>query len=219
VGLHARLEDRVPAIYPTSPTPEGAVDPQTASPPVGNAHGRENITGRSRVESQVVAKAGHNPIGAGNRIDITIGSAGTDPTGTAATRVINGRGMASHRASVTPTAAGTVATVSGAPDAADVNVTPVNHATDDSTADAATLSAVYGDDDRFRIGGALYTYDSNDKFLNAGKVVDMAKFEELIGVGLTAGAGETKTEATVQVVLYDDDGQSIFEVETAASVA
>lgn len=38
----------------------------------------------------------------------------------------------------------------------------------------------------------------------AGKVVDMAKFEELIGVGLTAGAGRTKTEATVQVVLYDD---------------
>ena len=52
----------------------------------------------------------------------------------------------------------------------------------------------------------------------AGKVVDLAKFEELIGMGLTTGAGQTKTEATVQVVHYDD-GQSIFEMETAASVS
>lgn len=138
--------------------------------------------------------------------------------------------MAGYRTSVTPTTAGvdividygTIndadgAAVSGAPDAAEVNVTPVNHARDDSTANSDTLDAVYGDDNRFRIGGDLYTYDSNDRFLNAGKMVDMAKFEELIGVGLTAGTGQTRTEATVQVVLYD--GQSLFEVETVASVA
>ena len=109
------------------------------------------------------------------------------------------------------------ALVTGAPEAAHVNVTPVIHAGDDSTADAATLSAVYGDDNRFRINGVLYTYDSNDKSLNAGKVVDMAYIEEPTGIGLTASEGGTKTEATVQVVLYD--GQSIFEVETAASVS
>ena len=138
--------------------------------------------------------------------------------------------MAGYRTSVTPTAAGTDIVidygtindadgtpVTSAPEAAHVNVTPVIHAGDDSTADAATLSAVYSDDSRFRISGVLYTYDSNDKSLNAGKVVDMAEFEEPIGIGLTAGTGQTKTEATVQVVLYD--GQSIFEVEAAASVS
>ncbi len=64
--------------------------------------------------------------------------------------------------------------VSGAPDAADVDVTPVNHARDDGTANSDTLDAVYGDDSRFRIGGDLNTHDSNDRFLNAGKVVGMA---------------------------------------------
>ncbi len=35
-----------------------------------------------------------NPIGAVNRIDITIGSSGTDPASTPSIRVINSRGMA-----------------------------------------------------------------------------------------------------------------------------
>ena len=87
-------------------------------------------------------------------------------------------------------------------------MTPVNHARDDSTANSDTLDAVCSDDNRFRIGGDLYTYDSNDRFINAGKVVDIAKSKELFGVGLTAGTGQTKTEATVQVVLYDGQASS-----------
>jgi len=184
-----------------------------------------------------------NPAGSGKRIAITIGSAGTDPAGEASTRVINSRGMASHRATVTPTAAGTNVviqygaiqqfgsngtTLEDVTDAPSVTggtaVTPVNHATDDSTVPAGDIgspnvSAVYGDDNRFRIGGALYTYDSDDTYLKDGDRITMAKFEEEIGVGLKAGTGQTKTEANIQVVIYDDDGNSIFKVVESAAVS
>ena len=77
------------------------------------------------------------------------------------------------------------------------------------------LDAVYGDDNRFRVDGAVYTYDSDDVFVDGtdnGAVVDMAKFASLIGANLdTIG-----TAANVQVVSYDDDGSSIFRVQSAA---
>ena len=72
-----------------------------------------------------------------------------------------------------------------------------------------------GDDDRFRIGGDLYTYDSDDTFLDldGADKIDMEMFETKIGVNLAT----TRDAANVQVVLYDDDGVSIFQVITAAS--
>ena len=72
-----------------------------------------------------------------------------------------------------------------------------------------------GDNDRFRIGGDLYTYDSDDTFLDldGADKIDMEMFETKIGVNLAT----TRDAANVQVVLYDDDGVSIFQVITAAS--
>ena len=72
-----------------------------------------------------------------------------------------------------------------------------------------------GDDDRFRIGGDLYTYDSDDTFLDldGADKIDMEMFETKIGVNLAT----TRDAANLQVVLYDDDGVSIFQVITAAS--
>ena len=100
-------------------------------------------------------------------------------------------------------------------------VVVVRHADDDSSRAAADIDDVYGDENRFRIGGALYSYDSDDVFLNTvtadgvttNAPVDMAKFESLIGANLDA----IGTEANIVVVSYDDDGSSIFRVATPAS--
>ncbi len=111
------------------------------------------------------------------------------------------------------------AALTGAPTIADTSVVPVRHADDDSSADAVAITAVYGDENRFRIAGALYTYDSNDLFISDdgtddGKVVDLAAFEKLIGANLNA---QPSTQANIEIVAYDDDGTSIFRVGTGAT--
>ena len=116
---------------------------------------------------------------------------------------------------------GTVASpaaLTGARTVGGTSVVPVRHADDDSTADPAVINAVYADEDRFRVTGALYSYDDGDTFINAipnhadeGNRVSLDAFEGLIkpGSGDTAG--------TVEVVFYDDDGISIFRVTLAGS--
>ena len=163
-----------------------------------------------------------NTIGKGNKVNIDIGAA--DP----AERTVSSRGVASYRATVDADTPGTDIEVTytgisdsegepidGAPTVTESQVTPVRHAPDDSSAAAADLNAVYADDNRFRIVGLLYTYDSGDTFVDGtdnGAVVDMAKFESLIKRSATGG-----TAANVQVVSYDDDGNSIFRVVTAGT--
>ena len=171
-----------------------------------------------------------NPVGKGEKVAIDIGAADSN------TRTVSSRGMASWRVTndlsgETDGGLGATQTVTydlrnaaddapltGAPDIADTTVVAVRHADDDSSRDATLLDAVYGDEDRFRIGGSLYTYDSDDVFITDagdvdGKVLDMAGFEKAIGANLSA---QPSTQATVEIVAYDDDGSSIFRVTIAA---
>ena len=179
-----------------------------------------------------------NSIGKGGKVAITIGDAPV------AIRTISSRGVASWRATVDLTAAtdngrnqpvtvqyalqadtATVTALVPLPDAPDITntmVTAVRHAPDDSSEPAGAIGspnvdAVYGDDDRFNIDGYLYTYDSDDVFVDGtdnGAVVDVAKFKRLIGANLSA---QPTTQANVQVVSYDDDGSSIFRVVEKAA--
>jgi len=110
----------------------------------------------------------------------------------------------------------------------DVSVTPVNMAPDDSraptdaTVAGVTVAALYAKENKFRAGSAdtpdngstLYSYDSDDVFLQNGVRVSMDKFEVLLGKNIS---GTPTTPAVVRVALYDDDGSSIFDVTTAAS--
>ena len=158
-----------------------------------------------------------------HRVSITVGS------NDAAVRPVNSRGMASHRGSVTATKGtnitvtftalevqgtdGTWAAPSTVPTMDSVTVMPVSNATDDSTRPAADIDGVYADDNRFHIGGDLYTYDDGDSFLEGGERLTLAQFEEKIGGNLSS----ITTAANVQVVFYDDDGVSIFKLESTAS--
>ncbi len=168
-----------------------------------------------------------NPTGKGNSVLITIG--GSDDT----RRTISSRGVASWRATVVQDTLGgpvnvTYASVQDSdgkaltvPDITATSVLAVENAPDDSSNAAANIVAVYGDEDRFLIAGLLYSYDSDDVFLDTGdgdagnKVVDgVAEFEKLIGANLDEQPG---AQANIVVVSYDDDGSSIFRVVTEAT--
>ena len=175
-----------------------------------------------------------NPAGKGENVTIAIGTG----DGNSDTRTVSSRGMARWSRTldgvlgtgitveydlVTVTVAGdgtvTTAPLADAPEVADTSVVPVRHADDDSTAAAAVITAVYDKEDRFRIGGALYSYDDGDTFINGitghadvGKRITLDAFEGLIkqpAGGSSAGS--------VEVVFYDDDGVSIFRVTAAGS--
>ena len=171
-----------------------------------------------------------NSIGKNSKVLIDIG--GGDPV----FRTVSSRGMASWRSTfdadlnssqtVTYALQDPAATdpaspqpLTGAP--AVTGGTPVHvvaHADDDSSADADDIDAVYADENRFRIDGALYSYDSDDLFINDsgaadGAVADLDGFETLIGGNLTT----ITNAANIEIVAYDDDGSSIFRVVTAAS--
>ncbi len=167
-----------------------------------------------------------NTIGKGNSVLITIGTG----DGRSLRRTVSSRGVASwQRGGVPVTSRNTSVPVtymaiqdsSGGdiPITRGVTDTPVlavDHAPDDSQRDAATVNGVYADDNRFHILGFLYTYDSNDIYIDAttegeSSEIDMDKFESLI----TPGSGGTG--GTVQVVSYDDDGPSIFRVSSPGS--
>ncbi len=173
-----------------------------------------------------------NPAGKGNSVLISIGTG----DGSSDIRTVSSRGMArwtrtldGELGTAVPVtyalqdATGTVATpvaLTGAPTVTATSVVPVRHADDDSTVAVAdgAITAVYADEDRFRITGALYSYDDGDTFINGisghddeGKRITLDGFEGLIkpGTGGTAG--------TVEIVFYDDDGVSIFRVSTVGS--
>nr|MDE0502073.1 S-layer homology domain-containing protein [bacterium] len=166
---------------------------------------------------------------AGQQVEFTV------PTGATAVA----RGAASGRASYTGTegsptpgtAVAWSATVVGSTltvDTTNAGVTPVNVAPDDSraptdaTVAGVTVAALYAKENKFRAGSAdtpdngstLYSYDSDDVFLQNGVRVSMDKFEVLLGKNIS---GTPTTPAVVRVALYDDDGSSIFDVTTAAS--
>ena len=164
-----------------------------------------------------------NPAGKGSSVEIKVGEAD------AVRRTISSRGVASWRETVVQESLnGEVRVTYGALQdsgdttidgvtVANTTVLAVEHAPDDSSNDAAALTDVYADENRFNIAGLLYTYDENDKFVNDvapanGAVVDLDKFEDLIGGNLDS----IGTQASVEVVVYDDDGSSIFRVTVAA---
>ena len=180
-----------------------------------------------------------NTIGKGFQVNINIGGQGAE------TRTVSSRGVATWRETIEVADAdlGTditiaVSDVVGLPDpensdqrpalsptfAGPESVEVVEHAEDDSSLAATdnNVTAVYADDNRFLIGNDLYTYDSDDVFVDDtpaagqtagdGDIVDMDKFESLLGANLE----EIDVTATVQIIVYDDDGSSIFRVQTAA---
>ena len=173
-----------------------------------------------------------NPAGKGNSVLITIGSG----DGSADIRTVSSRGMARWTrtldgalgAAVTVAyalqdATGTVASpvgLTGAPTVTGgASVVPVRHADDDSTLGATAITAVYDKEDRFRITGALYSYDDGDTFINGitghddiGKRITLEQFEGLIKPATSGGAA-----GSVEIVFYDDDGVSIYRVTAAGS--
>ncbi len=167
-----------------------------------------------------------NPAGNGNKVAIAIGTG----DGSSKTRTVTSRGMASWRRTLDGTLgadttvtyalrnAADDAALDGAPTVADTTVVAVRHADDDSTAAAAPITAVYDKEDRFRIAGALYSYDDGDTFINGisgddgeGDRISLEKFEGLIKPGTNGTAG------SVEIVFYDDDGVSIFRVTGGGS--
>ena len=172
-----------------------------------------------------------NTIGQGNSVLITIGAeSSSGAADNASRRTVSSRGMArwsrsgvdatlNNNVDVTYTALqdSTETDLVSPPTVTATPVVAVRHAPDDSqVATATAITAVYEDDNRFHIAGLLYTYDSDDIFLDGtvstdSEVVDMEKFESLIA------AGATDNEGTVQIVSYDDDGSSIFLVTVAGT--
>ncbi|MXY72292.1 MAG: hypothetical protein F4Y97_04540 [Dehalococcoidia bacterium] len=185
----------------------------------------ENVTIRASVK--LYDQYG-NTAGRGRTVNITF-PGDDDPT----ERKVSSSGVASYSKTVPAGTAGTPLTMSYAVAAAndsegnafpvpDVTggdtVLPLGHAADDSQASQTGITGVFGDDNRFHIEGALYTYDSDDLFIDGtadggGDTVQVDKFETLIGVKLST----IGTPAQIQVIRYDDDGLSIFRVASAAS--
>ena len=166
-----------------------------------------------------------NPAGKGENVAIAIGTG----DGSSNTRTVSSRGMASWRRTLDGTLGTGVdvtyalrneaddAALDGAPTVADTSVVPVRHADDDSTLVATPITAVYDKEDRFRITGALYSYDDGDTFINGisdhdneGDRITLDAFEGLIKSAGTA-------PGSVEVVFYDDDGVSIFRVTAAGT--
>ena len=166
-----------------------------------------------------------NPAGHGEKVLITIDGAANGDI-----RTLSSRGMAKWSRTLDGTlgtavpvtyalqsSAGTVASpvaLDGAPTNIEggASVIPVRVADDNSTAAAAAITAVYDKEDRFRITGALYSYDDGDTFINGidgndgeGDRLTLEQFE-----GLIKSAGSAP--GSVEIVWYDADGVSIFRV-------
>ena len=79
----------------------------------------------------------------------------------------------------------------------------VGTAADDTPASNVMVEEVFADEDKFRGNDDnLYSYDSDDTFIDAdGKIIDLDKFES------------TAEDETVDVLVYDDDGSSIFRIQ------
>lgn len=151
----------------------------------------------------------------GQEIRIVIGDASTDPADD--DRPVSSRGVANYTRTVDAPGAsdqdGEVEVTytlqdpdNEIPDITveSTDVIAVSNATDDSTATRAAVSDLYDKENKFRVGRTLYSYDSNDTFVSGTSQVDIDKFEDLMGAD----------NAQVEVVVYDDDGSSIFRVST-----
>ncbi|MXV80298.1 MAG: hypothetical protein F4007_06545 [Chloroflexi bacterium] len=172
-----------------------------------------------------------NPVGKGESVQITIGTGDESSD----IRTVSSGGMARWSRTLTGTL-GTAVTVayalqvdSGAPTiTGGTSIVPVRHADDDSTRPASDgeISEVYDKEDRFRIGGALYSYDDGDRFFNgiavgspggpASSAADRSlTLEEFEGLIKSAGT----SSGIVEVVFYDDDDdrESIFRVTQAGT--
>ncbi len=91
--------------------------------------------------------------------------------------------------------------------------------TDTTDAGSKDVHTLYADDNAFTVeetGGddadTLYSYDSDDTFIMGGETITMDKFEELL-----ANPDSGANPAVVNVVIYNPDGLSIFDVTTASS--
>jgi hypothetical protein len=99
--------------------------------------------------------------------------------------------------------------------------------TDDTDAGPKDIHTLYADDNEFTVqetGGddadTLYSYDSDDTFIMDGETITMDKFEELLANQPDDDNGDAvPNAAVVNVVIYQPDGLSIFEVTTSSSTA
>ncbi len=84
----------------------------------------------------------------------------------------------------------------------DASVVLVSVAGDDSEVPTATaVTALYDKQNKFRMDGTLYSYDSDDLFYQGGKPLSLDQFETKL---------MAETPPTVRIPSYDDDGTSIF---------
>ena len=105
----------------------------------------------------------------------------------------------------------------------------VTNANDDDVGDAV-VNSIDTDDGEFlandtvtaTTSNLLFSYDADDTFVNSvpngeteGELLTMEKFEEMLGDGLDLSVTDSQ-RATVDVVVYDTDGSSIFRVTLAA---
>ncbi len=164
-----------------------------------------------------------NPAGTGLRVTASIGGQPDGP------ERVNSRGQAKF--SVTGLAVpggntlevdvtaiaqrdGTEVTIGeGAGQVKDVEANPsiavVGPAADNTPDDDVVVNKLLADEDKF-IGdnSILFSYDSGDTFIDgSGKIIDLAKFEELLD------ARDGDQTADVDVVVYDEQGASIFRIE------
>ena len=217
---------------PTLTTIDAVADPVTraaqgsgkgSTDPYAFLSGQDKVTVRASVS--FYDQYG-NAAGKGENVAIGIGTG----DGSSDTRTVSSRGMARWTRTLDGTLGTAVdvtyalrneaddAALDGAPTVAGTSVVPVRHADDDSTAAAAAITAVYAKEDRFRIAGALYSYDDDDTYINGisghdneGDRITLDAFEGLIAAGTGGTAG------SVEIVFYDDDGVSIFRVTAAGS--
>ena len=171
-----------------------------------------------------------NPAASGDRLTITVNNTednsadGTDTSGENAARV-RSSGIARFTANLNAAAGHAIdvevsalqaATDITAPDVPNVLAVRHAHKNDDGVSgnQLATASQVIvdADNDRFiidtgdgtsgTIAGVLYSYKADDTFIVDDKTSDLSAFEEAI----------EENGNTVEVVLYDPDGKSIFSV-------
>ena len=157
-----------------------------------------------------------NTAGRGLRVTVQIGGTAGDPVG------VNSRGQAKFSRSGIAAAGNETISVditqitekgettnmldagdNPIADSDDGTIPVVGTAADDTPASDVMVEEVFADEDKFRGNDDnLYSYDSDDTFIDAdGKIIDLDKFES------------TAEDETVDVLVYDDDGSSIFRIQ------
>ena len=90
--------------------------------------------------------------------------------------------------------------------------------TDDTDAGPKNVHTLYADDNQFTTesgtpanADTLYSYDSDDTFIMGGEAITMDEFEKALA-NMEGDDGGHVNAAVVNVVIYNPDGLSIFEV-------